>query len=133
VIIVDVWFLIMIQWLIFDIHVPLISLYIVRFKTNVAGFAFNVLHLFFVFLSFLGFDPFFIYIKNCFYVFCKFNLFWVLVFFFCLTRDLWFNLWSNQKFWAKPNIFGQPDRVKSGLDVYGAIWFLTFFIKEFLA
>jgi hypothetical protein len=38
-------------------------------------------------------------------------------FFFGLTRDLWFNLWSNQKFWAEPNILGQPDRVKYGLDV----------------
>jgi len=72
-IIVDVWCLIIVQWLISNMLMPLILLYILGgFESHVIGFALNVLRV----LEFSAFDPFWSksFVFLCFF-FCKSDLF----------------------------------------------------------
>jgi len=61
-------------------HVYVLGLFIYGwFESHIVGFSFNVLYLFFLFLSFLGFDPFLTKKYIMFLCCCMFNLFWVFV------------------------------------------------------
>jgi hypothetical protein len=85
-IIVDVWCLIIVQWLISNMLMPLILLYLLGgFETHMVGFALNVLRVF----KFSAFDPFW----------SKYFVF--LCFFF--TSLICFKFWSKLGFFLESN------------------------------
>jgi hypothetical protein len=125
-IIVDVWYLIIVQWLISNMLMPLILLYLLGgFETHVVGFALNVLRI----LEFSAFDSFW---SKCFVFLCFFLQVW-----YVLNFDLNLVFFSSQT-----NIFcsvyGQTkDSESTKSDQNRVIWVRLglvinfFFIKDF--